>query len=71
MHFALPTESEIGEVVRGDHPTSGSFVVTFEEVIGRFEAMKEGKQGVRPKISEVVARRCDVDQLSGALKWKY
>ncbi|KZT69806.1 3-hydroxyisobutyryl-CoA hydrolase [Daedalea quercina L-15889] len=73
MLYALPTEKEIGEMVVGSHKSSGSTVVTLDELIAKFEEKKAGKAGVREKIIEVVQRKCtaEEDAQSGKkwLKW--
>ncbi|OCH92106.1 3-hydroxyisobutyryl-coenzyme A hydrolase [Obba rivulosa] len=62
MRFALPTEEEIGQMVSGSHPQSGSTEITLEELLAKFENLKHGKHGVREKILEVVQRRCTAEQ---------
>ena len=74
MHFALPTEQEIRQMVDGSHPTSGGTVITREELLQQFEALRKGKMGVREKVLEVSQRCCveDVDKITGEkwLRWK-
>lgn len=62
MRFALPTEEEIGQMVSGDHPSSGGTVITEEELLTKFVDLKRGKNGVREKVLEVVQRKCSFDQ---------
>ena len=74
MHFALPTEQEIRQMVDGSHPTSGGTVITREELLQQFEALRKGKMGVREKVLEVSQRCCveDIDKITGEkwLRWK-
>jgi len=69
-HFGLPTEVEIGAVIRGSSPDSGASAVDVEELVARFEARTDGKRGVRSKVEEVIARRCEKME-GGYLRWKY
>ncbi|KAI0957747.1 hypothetical protein AcW1_006038 [Taiwanofungus camphoratus] len=75
MKFALPSEEEIGQMVDGSHPSSGSTVLTLEELLGKFDDMKKGKSGVRQKIIEVVERKCTTEEDKHLdkkwLKWKH
>ncbi|TFY76588.1 hypothetical protein EWM64_g7424 [Hericium alpestre] len=68
--FALPTEDEIGAVVRGEHPTSSGEALTTAELLAKFEDLRRGKHGVAEKVREVVARRCEADE-AGYLRWKH
>ncbi|KAH9950202.1 3-hydroxyisobutyryl-coenzyme A hydrolase [Amylocystis lapponica] len=73
MLYALPTEEDIGRMVAGSHNQSGSTQITLEELLAKFAELKKGKEGVREKILDVVARRCTTegDKRSPAqyLKW--
>lgn len=68
--FALPSEEEIGYVVRGDHETSGDTALTFDELVQRCTFIWQ-KHGVRDKVIEVLERRCVVDKSTDihTLKW--
>ncbi|TFK76353.1 3-hydroxyisobutyryl-CoA hydrolase [Pluteus cervinus] len=74
MKFGLPTEEEIGTVVRGEHKTGGTMGMTLDELVGKFGNLRPGKLGVKEKILEVASRRCEiVDNADGNfvwLKWK-
>lgn len=73
--YALPTESDIGSVVRGSHTAGGGTGITFEELLAKFDDYQGGKLGVREKIAEVAGRRCEVvDNKDGNfvwLRWKH
>ena len=70
MRFCLPTEKEIGAMVRGIHHASGKAGLTQDELISKFERLRKGKHGVREKIIEVVQRKCDiVDNADGNFRW--
>lgn len=71
--FALPTELEIEQIVRGLHSQSGAVAYNLDNLIQRFRNMTGDKHGVEAKIREVVARRCvevaDPDN-HRCLRWK-
>ncbi|KAM6500435.1 3-hydroxyisobutyryl-CoA hydrolase [Amanita muscaria] len=70
MKFALPTEEEIGAVVRGAHSSGGTTGITLDELVSRFEELRYGKMGVREKVLEVAQRRCQtVDNADGNFIW--
>ncbi|KAA1469386.1 ClpP/crotonase [Dentipellis sp. KUC8613] len=72
--FALPTEEEIGKVVKGEHPTSDGEALTAEEVVAKFESLRRGKHGVSAKVREVLARRCVAEgkgEEAQYLRWKH
>ncbi|EMD38215.1 hypothetical protein CERSUDRAFT_113364 [Gelatoporia subvermispora B] len=75
MRFALPTEEEIGQMVSGSHPQSGSTEITLEELLAKFHSLKRGKLVVNEKIVEVVRRRCTTEEDKHLnktwLKWKH
>ncbi|KAF8651425.1 hypothetical protein AX16_004727 [Volvariella volvacea WC 439] len=75
MRYALPTEEEIGQVVRGSHSSGGSMGLQLDELVGKFADLRPGKLGVREKVLEVAKRRCEiVDNADGNfvwLKWKH
>jgi 3-hydroxyisobutyryl-CoA hydrolase len=56
--FALPTEKDIGDVIRGSHSSSGQMAITRGELLSKFEKLRPGKHGVREKIEEIVGRKC-------------
>ena len=73
MKFALPTEKEIEQVVRGEHPQSGAYALTLDELVQIFRNMKNDKKGVEEKVREVAARKCEVLEDPGnhrCLRWK-
>lgn len=64
MKFSLPSEEEIGRLVRGEHPSSSSTAFSLEELLQKAQELW-GKQGVEAKIKDVVSRRCEVVPKSG------
>jgi 3-hydroxyisobutyryl-CoA hydrolase len=73
--YALPTELEIGAVVRGSGTSSGGTGLTLEELLSHFGQRRPGKHGIREKVLEVVQRKCDLvdngDKNYRWLKWKH
>ncbi|KAF8623491.1 hypothetical protein AX15_006274 [Amanita polypyramis BW_CC] len=70
MKFALPTEEEIGAVVRGAHSSGGTTGIKLDELLSRFGELRQGKMGVREKVLEVVQRKCQtVDNADGNFVW--
>lgn len=72
--YTLPRESEIQQVVVGDHATSGGYALTREEVLDKFHTMRQGKMGVVEKVAEVLLRKTveEPDKETGRryVKWK-
>lgn len=66
--YSLPTEKDIRDVVTGDAVGSGDKALTKDEVLRAVEREWDGKQGVRQKVEEVLARKCKSDD-AGYLKW--
>ncbi|GLB34782.1 putative enoyl-CoA hydratase isomerase family protein [Lyophyllum shimeji] len=76
MKYALPTEDEIGAMVRGSHSAGGGTGLTLDELLANFDNIRNGKLGVREKVLEVARRKCDVKDNGGDgnfiwLKWKH
>ncbi|KAG6814570.1 hypothetical protein H0H92_000098 [Tricholoma furcatifolium] len=74
--FALPTEDEIGAMVRGSHSAGGATGINLTELVTAFENIRRGKMGVREKVLEVAKRRCIIEDNGGDgnfvwLKWKH
>jgi len=70
MKYALPTEEEIGALVRGAHSTGGTTGVSLDELVAKFDQLRQGKLGVREKVMEVAQRRCQtVDNADGNFVW--
>ncbi|KAK2466833.1 hypothetical protein APHAL10511_001091 [Amanita phalloides] len=70
MKYALPTEEEIRAVVRGAHSSGGTTGITVDELVSRFEQLRNGKMGVGEKVLEVAQRRCQtVDNADGNFVW--
>ncbi|KAG6851294.1 hypothetical protein H0H93_011730 [Arthromyces matolae] len=74
--YALPTEDEIGAMVRGSHNAGATTGITLDELISTFENLRKGKIGVREKVTEVAQRKCEVVDNGGDgnfvwLKWKH
>ena len=76
MKYTLPTEEEIGAMVRGEHSAGGTTTITLDELIAKFENLRPQKSGVKEKVIEVAGRKCDVVDNGGDgnavwLKWKH
>jgi 3-hydroxyisobutyryl-CoA hydrolase len=75
MRHGLPTEKEIGRMVRGSDHSSGGSGLRLDELVAKFEDLRRGKRGVREKVLEVAERKCEiVDNSDGNfqwLKWKH
>jgi 3-hydroxyisobutyryl-CoA hydrolase len=75
MKYALPTEDEIGTMVRGSHTSGGGTGISLDELLSKFNVLRQGKMGVKEKVREVVHRKCEVvDNVDGNfvwLKWKH
>lgn len=70
LKYALPTEDEIGEAVRGSHANASGMGATAEEIVQLFERLRPGKNGVREKVEEVLRRKCTlVDNADGNFVW--
>ncbi|KAG6854712.1 hypothetical protein C0991_002425 [Blastosporella zonata] len=74
--FALPTENEIRDMVLGSHSAGAATGVSLNELVSVFENLRNGKVGVREKVTEVAERRCNVQDNGGDgnfvwLKWKH
>ena len=68
--FALPTEIDIRDMVVGSHATSSGSGVTSEELVSKFSDLYSGKLGVKEKVQEVIARKCQtVDNADGNRVW--
>ncbi|KAG8863149.1 hypothetical protein FRB96_009331 [Tulasnella sp. 330] len=59
LRFSLPSEEEIGRLVRGDHPSSSDTSLDLPELLERTRDLYR-KAGVEEKVKDVVARRCEV-----------
>ncbi|KAG5636410.1 hypothetical protein H0H81_008150 [Sphagnurus paluster] len=76
MKYALPTEDEIGAMVRGSHTAGGATGVSLDELVSSFNNIRQGKVGVKEKVLEVVRRKCEIKDNGGDgnfvwLKWKH
>ncbi|TCD68443.1 hypothetical protein EIP91_010729 [Steccherinum ochraceum] len=70
MRYALPTEAEIRRMVDGSHGQSGATTLTRDELIMKFKELRNGKNGIREKILEVVQRKCvEVGDSGSQQKW--
>lgn len=70
MRYALPSEDEIGAVIRGSHNSGGEMGTRAEDVLARFAELRPGKLGVKEKVVEVIQRRCKVtDNADGNFVW--
>ncbi|KAG9015278.1 hypothetical protein FRB93_012977 [Tulasnella sp. JGI-2019a] len=74
LRFSLPSEEEIGRLVRGEHPSSSDTSLDLPELLERSRELY-GKAGVEAKVKDVVARRCEVvaktDNQEQYLRWKH
>lgn len=75
MRFALPTQDEVRHYIAQDTPSSGGLAVTKDQVIKYFEEQKQGKGGVREKVSEILQRKSQLekgaDELNPWIRWKH
>ncbi|KAG5645083.1 hypothetical protein DXG03_007174 [Asterophora parasitica] len=74
MKYALPTEDEIGTMVRGSHSAGGGTGVSLDELVSSFEGIRNGKVGVKEKVLEVARRKCEVKDNGGDgnfIWWKH
>jgi 3-hydroxyisobutyryl-CoA hydrolase len=75
MEYALPSEEEIGSVVRGSHSSGGTTGLQLQELVTKFKDLRGGKMGVEERVVEVAKRKCDVvDNSDGNyvwLKWRH
>ncbi|TIB89182.1 ClpP/crotonase [Wallemia mellicola] len=69
FHFALPTEREIEDYIRGSHPASGNNAVRRNEALTFFKTQDNAKYGVTEKVNEVIDR-CTIEEKGGYLKWR-
>ncbi|KAI0317463.1 ClpP/crotonase [Amylostereum chailletii] len=69
MRYALPTEGVIRKEIVGESKSSSGTALTLDELVERLEQVTDNKHGVREKVREVVARRCELDQ-GQYLRWK-
>ncbi|KAG5731821.1 hypothetical protein E4T56_gene3 [Termitomyces sp. T112] len=74
--FALPTEDEIGAMVRGSHRAGTNTGITLDELVSSFENIQHHKMGVQEKVLEVARRKCEIQDNGGDgnfvwLKWKH
>lgn len=60
MKYALPSEREIEDVIRGNHSTSSGMGHSLDALIAKFDGLRSSKRGVEEKIREVTSRRCTV-----------
>lgn len=74
-NYALPSEEEIGEVIRGTHPTSGELSLDLEEVQNHVARMRAGKGGLVSKLQDVLQRRTRIvpatKDVSEHVEWVY
>jgi 3-hydroxyisobutyryl-CoA hydrolase len=58
--YGLPSEEEIQQVVTGVHRTSSKKGLDAVQVMKTFQNLYPHKGGLEEKVSEVLARKCDV-----------
>ncbi|ORZ19549.1 ClpP/crotonase-like domain-containing protein [Absidia repens] len=71
--YMLPTEDDIKNVVTGEAADVGNYALTRDEVVDYLVRERNGKQGVKQKVNEVLARKTKVleNQDGQTLKWVY
>lgn len=71
--YMLPSEQDIQNVVTGEAPGVGNYALSSDEVVDYFINDRKGKQGVKSKVLDVLARKTKVikDDESNSLKWIY
>ncbi|KAI8979530.1 ClpP/crotonase-like domain-containing protein [Mycotypha africana] len=71
--YMLPAEEDIRRVVTGEAPDVGNFAMTREEVVDYFLRDRQGKQGVREKVLEVLNRKTVENKRDDnkTVKWIY
>ncbi|KAI8096289.1 ClpP/crotonase-like domain-containing protein [Halteromyces radiatus] len=71
--YMLPTEEDIKQVVTGEAADVGNYALTREEIVNYLVRERKGKQGVKQKVTEVLARKTKVlqNQDGQTLKWVY
>jgi len=70
LRYALPTEAEIGAVVRGEHAGAGDLGLTKKDVLAHFKKTYPDKVGVQDKVEEVIQRKCSIiDNADGNFVW--
>lgn len=70
--YMLPTEEDVKRVVTGEAADAGSYALNREEVVEYFLRERNGKQGVKNKVLEILNRK--TEYLKGGeqtLKWVY
>ncbi|ORX45076.1 ClpP/crotonase [Hesseltinella vesiculosa] len=67
--YMLPTEEEIKQVVTGEAPNVGNYALSKQEVLDYVVRERNGKQGVKQKVLEVLERKTKDDNQT--LKWVY
>ncbi|CAO3651272.1 unnamed protein product [Cunninghamella blakesleeana] len=70
--YMLPSEDDIKAVVTGEAPDVGNYALSRQEIVDYIVRDRNGKQGVKQKVSEVLQRKTKVLNDEGnALKWIY
>ncbi|KAJ1663606.1 3-hydroxyisobutyryl-CoA hydrolase [Coemansia sp. RSA 1646] len=67
--FGLPTEADVRDLVTGDNPQAGDYVLTREEVINFFEREYISKIGTSRKVSWVLDRKTRKKHDNDSLEW--
>ncbi|KAI9272547.1 ClpP/crotonase-like domain-containing protein [Sporodiniella umbellata] len=72
-HFMLPSELDIKRVVTGEASEVGSYALNRQQIIDHFVRDREGKQGVKEKVDEVLNRKTIENKKDAekSLKWVY
>ncbi|KAI7883088.1 ClpP/crotonase [Lichtheimia hyalospora FSU 10163] len=71
--YMLPSEQDIQSVVTGEAPGVGNYALSSDEVVDYFINDRKGKQGVKNKVLDVLARKTQAikNDESNSLKWIY
>lgn len=71
--YMLPSEEDIMRVVTGEAPDVGNYALNRQQVIDYLLRERQGKQGVKQKVSEVLDRKTIENKKDSdkSLKWVY
>jgi 3-hydroxyisobutyryl-CoA hydrolase len=71
--FMLPSEEDIKRVVTGEAADVGNYALNRQQIIDHLVRERQGKQGLKQKVSEVLDRKTIVNQKDQdkSLKWVY
>ncbi|CAO3687052.1 unnamed protein product [Rhizopus stolonifer] len=71
--YMLPSEQDVMRVVTGEAPEVGNYALNRQQVVDHFIREREGKQGVKEKVLEVLDRKTIENKKDSekSLKWVY